>query len=166
MDGSASPEERLLALAAAQLCSHRAAAWGWRMTPYEQKPEITTTDGRRTRVRAVRAHRSAPALLLPPMIAGPKGEYRLDFPWPDILLVAEVHGWQYHSSFAAFHDGMTRQNVLTLDGYAFLNYSWKHVTRSPATVVRELTATFWKRMGLFGQFGLPGNRDWPKRCVS
>lgn len=242
--------------------SHRAAAWGWGMTPYEQKPEITTTDERLLNLPEIHTHRtrtvlSPPKLVrgvpttsaaetlldlgavhglaevrsaldraianrsLTPMdalaeldrrghvgvrgtahlralldsagvsgshspsvleartrrliqrvglrqpdcekVAGPNGEYRLDFPWPEAMLVVEVNGWEYHSSYKAFHYGMTRQNALTLEGYAFLNYTWTHITRAPNTVMRELHAAYLARVHLpFGGLRPPSDRNPPK----
>jgi hypothetical protein len=95
-------------------------------------------------------------------VAGPNGEYRLDFPWPTLMLVVEVNGWTYHSSYQAFHNGMSRQNTLTLEGYAFLNYSWSHVTRSPTTVVREMQVAYRARAQVFGGLRLPDDRNPPK----
>jgi hypothetical protein len=99
-------------------------------------------------------------------IAGPNGEYRLDFPWPDVMLVVEVNGWTYHSSFTAFHKGMSRQNSLTLEGFTFLNYSWAHVTKSPALVIREMQAAYQARTRAFGGLWLPDNRNPPKGSVA
>jgi hypothetical protein len=82
-------------------------------------------------------------------VAGENGEYRLDFVWPELLLALEVEGWQYHSSFEAFHKGMSRQNRLTIAGWGFLRYSWMHVTRGPQQVVQELRAAFKARTALF-----------------
>lgn len=82
-------------------------------------------------------------------VAGENGEYRLDFVWPDLMLVVEVDGWQYHSSFEAFYQGMTRQNALSLSGYGFLKYSWMHVTREPRLVVDEMRTAYRARTALF-----------------
>lgn len=76
------------------------------------------------------------------LVVGNSGEYRLDFVWPDLLLAVEVDGWMYHSSFEAFHGDKSRKNALTIEGFAILNYTWMHVTRTPSTVIRELRAAF------------------------
>lgn len=248
----------VLAAGSTARSSHRAAAWGWRLTPYEQRPEVTTTGERVVDLPHIRTHRTRLSLLDPvivqgvpsttaaetlldigavrelacvqraldrgianrtltPMdalheldrrghsgvpgtarlrallddagvtgshppsvleaktrrlikraglpqpqcekIAGANGEYRLDFSWPEVLLVVEVHGWEYHSSYAAFHRGMTRQNSLTLTGYVFFNYSWSHVTRSPAAFVRELQQAYAARKRLLGGLRLSDSRD-------
>ena len=83
------------------------------------------------------------------LVAGVNGEYRLDFPYPEAMLNIEVDGWQYHSSFDAFHYDRTRQNALTIDGLAFLRYTWLHVTRTPDAVIREIRAAYQARTRLF-----------------
>jgi hypothetical protein len=45
--------------------SHRAGAWLWGMTPYEQKPEITLVSDVRIRLKDVRVHRTKTRLLEP-----------------------------------------------------------------------------------------------------
>ncbi|HVE93450.1 MAG TPA: DUF559 domain-containing protein, partial [Acidimicrobiales bacterium] len=83
------------------------------------------------------------------MIAGPHGEYRLDFPFPDALLDVEVDGWTVHSSFDASHLDKTRQNKLTREGYGFLRYDWTHVTCEADATVREIRAVYFRRLALF-----------------
>jgi len=258
-DPAASHMAAVLAAGATARSSHRAAAWGWRMTPYSQKAEVTITDGHEVDLPDVRIHRTQATLLAPvlvcgvpsttaaetlldlgavrsvedvrkaldrsianriltpmdalaelerrggagirgtaklrallddagvsgshppsvleaktrrlinkagvpqpqcEMVAGPDGEYHLDFPWPEVMLVVEVNGWEYHSSYKAFHHGMTRQNTLTLDGYSFLNYSWSHVTKTPATVIREIAAAYQARFRMTSAgLWLPDNRN-------
>lgn len=237
--------------------THRAAAWLWGLTPYDQKPEITTTD-ERVRLGGIRTHFTTTALLPPvirrgvpastapetlldlgavmalcrvqnaldrgiaakvvtPMsalaelerrggvgvrgtahlrallddagltgshkpsvleaktrrlirraglpqpdcelIVGQHGEYRLDFCWPELMLAIEVDGWMYHSSYAAFYANKSRKNVLTLEGYAVLEYTWIHVTKTPTTFVREVKAAYAARKRtLFGNPMLLSNR--------
>jgi hypothetical protein len=83
------------------------------------------------------------------LIVGNNGEYRLDFCWPELLLAIEVDGWMYHSSFAAFHGNKTRKNSLVIDGYSILEYTWKHVTQTPSTVMREISAAYSARRSVF-----------------
>jgi hypothetical protein len=85
------------------------------------------------------------------LVAGVNGEYRLDFVWPELMLVVEVDGWMYHSSFEAFHCDKTRKNALTIGGMCFLNYTWIHVTRTPRTVIEEIRIAYAARSAaLFG----------------
>jgi hypothetical protein len=93
--------------------------------------------------------------LLPPpvpeMVAGPHGEFRLDFPWPDVLLDVEVDGWEWHSSYAATRLGKQRNNKLVAQGYAILQYDWKDITRRPAAVRREIEQMYCERLTLLGK---------------
>jgi hypothetical protein len=43
------------------------------------------------------------------LVAGENGEYRLDFPFPTVLLDVEVDGWEVHSSDHARRSDLTRQ---------------------------------------------------------
>ncbi len=237
----------VLAAGASARSTHRAGAWLWGMTPFEQRPEITTV-GERARIRGVRTHFTVTALgkplirkgvptstaaetlldlgavvplrkvrdaldrgvasrIVTPMtalaelerrggvgvrgtahlralldeagvggshhpsvleartrrlikkaglpqpdcelIVGKNGEYRLDFCWPELMLAIEVDGWLYHSSLDAFHGNKSRKNILTLEGYAILEYTWIHVTKTPSKVVREIQAAYTARHRLF-----------------
>ncbi|HVV36073.1 MAG TPA: type IV toxin-antitoxin system AbiEi family antitoxin domain-containing protein [Acidimicrobiales bacterium] len=236
--------------------SHRAGAWLWAMTPYEQTPEVTIPADVRLRWRDVRVHRTQTPLLPaevrkgvpvttaaetlldlgavmslqkvqlaldrgianrvvtpmsalaelerrgkmgvrgtaalrhllddagitgshPPsvleakmrrlidkaglpqprceLIVGEHGEYRLDFSWPDLLLAVEVEGWLYHSSLAAFQANKTRRNRLSVAGYLIVEYTWAHVTRTPAGVVAELKKAYAGRVRAYAD-GLSARR--------
>jgi len=92
------------------------------------------------------------------MVAGPHGEYRLDFPFPEALLDIEADGWDVHSSFDASHLDKTRQNKLTAEGYGFLRYDWTHVTREADATIREIRAVYHRRLQLFSE-GLSSHID-------
>ncbi len=81
------------------------------------------------------------------LIVGRHGEYRLDFCWPELQLALEVDGWAYHSS-AAFHGNKSRKNTLVVEGYVILEYTWRHITKTPTTVMREITAAYAARASL------------------
>lgn len=83
------------------------------------------------------------------LVVGKYGEYRLDFCWPELILVVEVDGWLYHSSLAAFQDNKTRKNSLSIAGHLILEYTWKHVTKEPATVISEMQTAYAARTRLF-----------------
>jgi hypothetical protein len=92
------------------------------------------------------------------LIVGKHGEYRLDFCWPELMLVVEVDGWLYHSSHAAFTRNKTRKNALTVAGHSILEYTWLHVTQEPHKVIRELQSAYAARARLFsGQIPSPSN---------
>ena len=83
------------------------------------------------------------------LVVGKHGEYRLDFCWPELQLVIEVDGWLYHASTAAFTRNKTRKNRLTVAGYSIIEYTWVHVTKTPAAVVREIQDAYAARTRLF-----------------
>jgi very-short-patch-repair endonuclease len=88
---------------------------------------------------------------VPELIAGPHGEFRLDFPWPEVLLDVEVDGWEWHSSYEAVRLGKQRNNALVGQGYAILIYDWKDVTRRPTAVRAEIERTYRERAVLLGK---------------
>lgn len=97
------------------------------------------------------------------LVVGKNGEYRLDFCWAELMLAIEVDGWMYHSSTAAFHGNKTRKNSLVVDGYAILEYTWIHVTKTPADVVREIKNAYEaRRRSTFGNSSLLSNGEFPK----
>ena len=88
---------------------------------------------------------------VPELIAGPNGEFRLDFPWPDALLDVEVDGWEWHSSYAASLLDKRRNNSLTARGWAFLRYGWFDIVRRPRAVLSEIEATYAERLAALGK---------------
>lgn len=83
------------------------------------------------------------------LIVGQHGEYRLDFCWPELMLAIEVDGWMYHSSFAAFQRNKTRRNSMSVAGHLVLEYTWTHVTKQQAAVIREIRTAYEARSRLF-----------------
>jgi hypothetical protein len=79
------------------------------------------------------------------LIAGEHGEYRLDFPFPLVLLCVEVDGWEVHSSDSARRHDLARQNRLSALGWAFLRYTWLDVVRRPAQVGAEIRSVYFAR---------------------
>ena len=103
--------------------------------------------------RAQRVFRSSRVLppSTPELIAGPNGEFRLDFPWSDAMLDVELDGWEWHSSYAASLLDKRRNNALTAQGWAFLRYGWQDIVRRPRGVLREIEATYAERLTLLGK---------------
>ena len=85
---------------------------------------------------------------VPELIAGPNGEFRLDFPWPEALLDVELDGWEWHSSYAASLLDKRRNNALIRQGYALLRYGWLDLVRRPRAVLREVEATYTGRLSV------------------
>jgi hypothetical protein len=84
------------------------------------------------------------------MIAGEHGEYRLDFPFPRVMLCVEVDGWDVHSSDEARRRDFGRQNNLSRLGWAFLRYGWADVVRFGARTGAEIRATYFARLASLG----------------
>lgn len=84
------------------------------------------------------------------LIAGEHGEYRLDFPFPRVMLCVEVDGWDVHSSDEARRRDFARQNNLSRLGWAFLRYGWADVVRHPARTGAEIRATYFARLASLG----------------
>ncbi len=64
----------------------------------------------------------------------------LDVAWPSARLCVEVDGKAYHSSASAFERDRVRQNLLMLDGWLVLRFTWAQITREPTTVTRTIRA--------------------------
>jgi very-short-patch-repair endonuclease len=71
---------------------------------------------------------------------GPGGRYRLDFSYPDLLLIIEVNGWAYHSSPEQARRDTVRRNALNRAGWTVLEFDWWEVTNEPGRVVAEVAA--------------------------
>jgi hypothetical protein len=84
------------------------------------------------------------------LIAGENGEYRLDFPFPRVMLNVEVDGWEVHSSDEARRHDFARQNRLSGLGWAFLRYAWSDIVRRPAQTGAEIRAVYFARLASLG----------------
>jgi very-short-patch-repair endonuclease len=63
--------------------------------------------------------------------------YVVDFLWREQRLVAEVDGWESHSSRSAFEDDRARDARLSVLGYRVVRFTWRQVERDP----REVSGT-------------------------
>jgi len=84
------------------------------------------------------------------MTAGENGEYRLDFPFPRVMLDIEVDGWDVHSSAEARDYDYTRQNDLTKLAWAVLRFGWKHIVREPEKTGRIIRDVYFARLAALG----------------
>jgi AbiEi antitoxin C-terminal domain/Protein of unknown function (DUF559) len=71
-------------------------------------------------------------------VTGPEGEYRLDFAYPDQKLAIEVDGYVWHFSPDHVQRDHIRRNRLIGQGWRFLIYTWRDVTRDPARIATEI----------------------------
>ena len=66
------------------------------------------------------------------IVAGPDGEYRLDFAYPPVKLAIEVDGYVWHFTPEHQHRDHQRRNDLQAAGWHTLVFTWLDVTRQPA----------------------------------
>lgn len=74
----------------------------------------------------------------PQCIAGPEGEYRLDYAYPRPRLMVELNGYTWHHSPEQMASDLARQRRLTLDGWTVLVFTWQDVTMQPERVARQI----------------------------
>lgn len=72
------------------------------------------------------------------MVAGPAGEYRIDYAAPQQRLAVELYGYAHHRSADQMAYDHARQRRLTLEGWTVLVFTWKDVTSAPERVVRDI----------------------------
>lgn len=63
--------------------------------------------------------------------------YVVDFLWREQRLVAELDGWESHSTRSAFEDDRARDARLSVLGYRVVRFTWRQVERDP----REVSGT-------------------------
>ena len=64
--------------------------------------------------------------------------YEVDFVWRSGRLVAEVDGFEFHSSRAAFEGDRERDAALMAAGFRVLRVTWRQLARAPEMVVARL----------------------------
>jgi hypothetical protein len=73
-------------------------------------------------------------------VAGPAGEYRIDYAYAAQRVAIEVYGYAWHHSPAQMRRDLSRQRQLSIDGWSVLVFTWEDVTRYPERVAREIRA--------------------------
>ncbi len=71
-----------------------------------------------------------------PLLAGI--DARVDFAWPEFMLVVEIDGRAYHIDAAAFQRDRVRQNALMQGKWMVLRFTVEDVRYDPAYVVNEV----------------------------
>jgi very-short-patch-repair endonuclease len=97
------------------------------------EPAFTRSEGERRLVRLVRAAR-LPRPVTNTHVAG----WEVDAFWPDRRLVAEVDGFAYHGSRAAFERDRRKDAVLQTVGYRVVRFTWRQLDEEPHAVVARL----------------------------
>ena len=57
--------------------------------------------------------------------------YRIDAAWPEAMLAVEVDGWETRKTFERFQRDADRQNVLTLQKWNVIRFTWIDIVRRP-----------------------------------
>lgn len=65
---------------------------------------------------------------------------RVDFAWPDEMLVVEIDGFAFRSDRTSYRADRRRGNALVLAGWRVLRFSWEDVIERPDEVVAEVRA--------------------------
>ena len=65
---------------------------------------------------------------------------RVDFAWLAQRLVVETDGYAFHADRRTYRADRRRTNVLVLDGWRVLRFSWEDVVHQPETVVAAVRA--------------------------
>ncbi len=63
---------------------------------------------------------------------------RIDFAYVDEKIAIELDGFAHHGRKSVFDDDRRRQNLLVLDGWLVLRFTWHDVTKKPEGVVAIL----------------------------
>jgi very-short-patch-repair endonuclease len=122
--------------------------------------ELVRLSGQRGVVRAQRVHRLAhpgsesmlesllrlllalaglpqPKVQIP--VRHPGGTYYGDLGYPDQRLILEADGKDHHSKWDQVMKDMARQNLIVLDGWTVLRFSWRQVLYQPDLVIRTVS---------------------------
>ena len=76
------------------------------------------------------------------------GRYRVDFAWPEHLLVVETDGARFHDHHARVRADHARDAELQRRGYAVLRFAWQEVTGEPAVVAARIAGLLASRPAL------------------
>jgi hypothetical protein len=65
---------------------------------------------------------------------------RADFAWPELRLIVEVDGWEWHGGQNAFQSDHTRVQALTAAGWTVLSFTVEDIRCRPETVLALISA--------------------------
>lgn len=66
--------------------------------------------------------------------------YQADCHWPRLRLIAELDGWQGHSTRSAFQDDRSRDRALHAAGFTVIHLTWNQLDEEPEEVAADLRA--------------------------
>lgn len=76
----------------------------------------------------------------------------IDFALKSLRIAIEVDGRAFHSDRHAFERDRRRQNLLVLDGWLVLRFTWEQITRDPKAVIACIIAAVAQRERSSGGF--------------
>lgn len=65
---------------------------------------------------------------------------RVDFAWPEAMLVVELDGYEFHRGYGVFRDDRRRDRALELSGWRVLRYTKADLDEEPDVVITEVRA--------------------------
>ena len=71
-------------------------------------------------------------------VAGPAGEYRIDYAYPAERLAVELYGYASHRGPEQLRKDQARHRRLTIQGWTVLVFTWRDVVNTPALVARDI----------------------------
>lgn len=69
----------------------------------------------------------------------------VDFHWPDLRIVLEVDGFEFHGGIEAFHRDRERDSALALAGYQVLRFTWRQLHNERIRTAGALAAAIARR---------------------
>jgi hypothetical protein len=93
----------------------------------------------------VRYHLPIP---VPEFVAGPHGQYRIDFAYPEVLLAIEAQSLAWHDGFQLEADE-ERRNALTECGWTILEFGWRIIHHRPDAVARRISVVYTRLLDAF-----------------
>jgi very-short-patch-repair endonuclease len=76
-----------------------------------------------------------------PLTERPLLSYRVDLLWPELRLVVEVDGYQFHGTRGAFEDDRRRDARLQAAGYVVIRFTARQIEHHPLAVLAQLAQT-------------------------
>jgi hypothetical protein len=70
---------------------------------------------------------------------------RVDFAWPEAMLVVEIDGFEFHREYGPFQDDRRRDRQLRSSGWLVLRYTWADLEKDPDAVTAEVRAALLDR---------------------
>jgi len=69
----------------------------------------------------------------------------IDFALEDLRIAIEVDGRAFHSDRRSFERDRERQNLLSLDGWLILRFTWEQITERPQEVIAAVRTAVAQR---------------------